>query len=247
MEQEFAAIQNLTQTMTTFGVTYGFQMFGAIIILVVGLFVARWVGHLVEKLCASRKFDITLSRFFANVAKALVLVFVVIIALGKFGITIAPFIAAIGAIAFGASLAIQGPLSNFGAGIAIILGRPFVVGNTITVLDVSGIVEEVRLGATLLSTEDGEIITIPNKQILGEILHNSFANKMVESKIGISYTDDPGPGHRSHQEYARDGARGDPRTLAPSGYPQLCRLRHRDRLPLLGSHPAIRPDPLCGQ
>ena len=191
MEQEFAAIQNLTQTMTTFGVTYGFQMFGAIIILVVGLFVARWVGHLVEKLCASRKFDITLSRFFANVAKALVLVFVVIIALGKFGITIAPFIAAIGAIASGASLAIQGPLSNFGAGIAIILGRPFVVGNTITVLDVSGIVEEVRLGATLLSTEDGEIITIPNKQILGEILHNSFANKMVESKIGISYTDDP--------------------------------------------------------
>ena len=117
--------------------------------------------------------------------------FVAIIALGKFGITIAPFIAAIGAIVFGVSLAVQGPLSNFGAGIAIILGRPFVVGNTITVLDVSGVVEEVRLGATLLSTEDGEIITIPNKQILGEILHNSFANKVVESKIGISYGDDP--------------------------------------------------------
>ena len=191
MEQEIAAIQNLSQTVTTFGVTYGFQMVGAIIIIVVGLFVGKWVGRLVERLCAARNFDVTLSRFFANVAKVLVLVFVAIIALGKFGITIAPFIAAIGAIAFGASLAIQGPLSNYGAGIAIILGRPFVVGNTITLLDVSGMVEEVRLGATLLSTEDGEIITIPNKQILGEILHNSFANKVVESKIGISYTDDP--------------------------------------------------------
>lgn len=191
MEQEIAAIQNLTQTVTTFGVTYGFQMVGAIIIIVVGLFIGKWVGRLVERLCDARNFDVTLSRFFANVAKVLVLVFVAIIALGKFGITIAPFIAAIGAIAFGASLAIQGPLSNYGAGIAIILGRPFVVGNTITVLDVSGVVEEVRLGATLLSTEDGEIITIPNKQILGEILHNSFASKVVESRIGISYTDDP--------------------------------------------------------
>ena len=174
MEQELAAIQNLTQTLTTFGVTYGFQLFGAVIIICLGVFVAKWVGRLVERLCAARKFDITLSRFFANIAKVLVLVFVAIIALGKFGITIAPFIAAIGAIAFGVSLALQGPLSNFGAGIAIILGRPFVVGNTITVLDVSEVVDEVRLGATLLSTEDGEIITIPNKQILGEVLHNSF-------------------------------------------------------------------------
>ena len=191
MEQEIAALQNLTQTVTAFAVTYGFQMVGAVIILCVGLFVAKWVGRLVERLCAARKFDLTLSRFFASIAKVLVLVFVAIIALGKFGMTIAPFIAAIGAIAFGASLAIQGPLSNFGAGVAIILGRPFVVGNTITVLDVSGVVEEVRLGATLLSTEDGEVITIPNKQIIGEILHNSFANKVVESTIGISYTDNP--------------------------------------------------------
>ena len=248
MEQEIAAIQNLSQTVTTFGVTYGFQMVGAIIIIVVGLFVGKWVGRLVERLCAARNFDVTLSRFFANVAKVLVLVFVAIIALGKFGITIAPFIAAIGAIAFGASLAIQGPLSNYGAGIAIILGRPFVVGNTITLLDVSGVVEEVRLGATLLSTEDGEIITIPNKQILGEILHNSFANKVVESKIDrYQLHGRPRPGNRGHPGHAGYRVRGHQGTVPTGGNRKFCRLCDRDRISLLGAHPTVLSNPLRGK
>jgi small conductance mechanosensitive channel len=104
-----------------------------------------------------------------------VLVFVFIITMGQFGISIAPFIAALGALAFGASFAVQGPLSNYGAGLVIILSRPFVVGNTVTVKGVS----------------DGEKITIPNKHIVGEILVNSFANRVVETTVGISYHDPP--------------------------------------------------------
>ena len=114
-----------------------------------------------------------------------------IVVLGKFGITMTPFIAAIGAVAFGSSLALAGSLSNYGAGLTIIITRPFVVGNTIAVQGVSGVVEEVGLAATHLSTEDGERITIPNKHIVGEILTNSFENKVVEIAIGISYDDDP--------------------------------------------------------
>jgi small conductance mechanosensitive channel len=135
--------------------------------------------------------DITLSKFLGNFVKILVLVFVLIIAMGKFGISIAPFIALLGALAFGASFALQGPLSNYGAGLTIILARPFVVGDTITVKNVSGIVDEVTLATTILSTEDGEKITIPNKHIVGEILNNSFANKVVENAVRISYDDDP--------------------------------------------------------
>jgi small conductance mechanosensitive channel len=119
------------------------------------------------------------------------MVFVVIVAIGKFGISIAPFIAALGALAFGASFAIQGPLSNYGAGLTLILTRPFVVGNTIQVQGVSGVVDEIRLAATILSTEDGEQITIPNKHIVGEILTNSFENRIIEASIGIAYGDDP--------------------------------------------------------
>lgn len=192
METQLTAVQNLINTGISFVVAYGFQIIGAIIILIIGFQLAKWLGRVVASLCERQHLDITLARFFGAVTKTLVLTFVIVIALAKFGITIAPFIAAIGAVAFGATLAIQGPLSNYGAGIAIILGRPFTVGNTITVCDVSGVVEEVTLGATLLSTEDGEAITIPNKQILGEVLCNSFAHKVVETSIGISYGDDPG-------------------------------------------------------
>lgn len=191
MDSDLSTLHNLVNQGVAFIVAYGFQILGALIILAVGFLTARWVGRLITGLCSRHSLDATLSKFFANIARLLVLAFVVIIAMGKFGITIAPFIAAIGAIAFGSSLAIQGPLSNYGAGLTIILTRPFVIGNTITVKGVSGVVEEIRLGNTELRTEDGETILIPNKHIVGEILLNSYANRVVETAIGIEYNADP--------------------------------------------------------
>lgn len=191
MKEEIETIEKLFDLIIEFTVNYGFQVFGAIVILIIGVIVARWLSKGVIKLCEKRKMDITLSKFLGNFVKILVLVFVVIIAMGKFGISIAPFIALLGALAFGASFALQGPLSNYGAGLTIILARSFVVGDTITVKNVSGIVDEVTMATTILSTEDGEKITIPNKHIVGEILNNSFANRVVENAVRISYDDDP--------------------------------------------------------
>jgi small conductance mechanosensitive channel len=176
---------------TEFLIKYSFQILGALIILIIGLKLSGWLSRVVLRLCEKRSIDVTLSRFFASSTKLMVMVFVVIVAIGKFGISIAPFIAALGALAFGSSFALQGPLSNYGAGLTLILTRPFVVGNTITVQDVSGVVEEIRLAATILITEDGEELTIPNKHIVGEILRNSFENKIIETSVGISYKDDP--------------------------------------------------------
>ena len=191
MEQELQTFQKTIDTASEFIVNYGFQLLGAFIILIVGWLIARWTGRAVYKVCAKTKLDITLSKFFASMAKLIVLSFVIIIAMGKFGISITPFIAALGAVAFGSTLALQGPLSNYGSGLTIILTRPFVVGDTIRVLGVIGIVEEIKLAYTQLSTEDGELITIPNKHIVGEVIHNSFNNLMVEASIGISYESDP--------------------------------------------------------
>lgn len=191
MEMELATLQKVYDVVVEFIINYSFQILGALIILVIGAKLASWFGRLIENLLVKKNVDVTLSHFLGNMVKALVLAFVFIMAIGKFGISIAPFIAALGAVAFGSSLAIQGPLSNYGAGLTIILSRPFVVGNTIMVKGVSGIVEEIRLSSTVLTTEDGEMITIPNKHIVGEILQNSFENKIVETCVGISYGDDP--------------------------------------------------------
>jgi small conductance mechanosensitive channel len=191
MEKELETIQQIYNVVVEFIINYSFQIVGAIIILLIGAKLASWLGRLVTRLCEKKNVDTTLSHFLGSVVKILVLTFVVIIAIGKFGISIAPFIAALGAIAFGTSFAIAGPVSNYGAGLVIIISRPFVIGNTITINGVSGVVDEIHLAVTILSTEDDEKITIPNKHIVGEILFNSFANKVVEGTVGISYQDDP--------------------------------------------------------
>jgi small conductance mechanosensitive channel len=191
MPEDIQKFQHIYDIVAEFLVTYSFQVLGAVIILIAGIIVGRWVGRLVVNMCERRNIDITLRLFLGSIARLSVIGMFVIIALGNFGITLTPLVAAIGALAFGLSLAVQGPVSNFGAGLAIILGRPFVVGNTITLNEVSGVVEEIKLAATLLSTEDGEQITIPNKFIIGEIMTNSFEHKVVESVIGIDYASDP--------------------------------------------------------
>ncbi|THB72449.1 MAG: mechanosensitive ion channel family protein [Desulfobacteraceae bacterium] len=191
MKDEITAIQKIIDTLVEFGVNYGFQVVGAFVVLLLGMAAATWSAKLIFSLLQRRNIDITLSQFLSGLVKILIITFAVIIALGKFGITIAPFIAALGAAAFGTSFALQGPLSNYGAGLVIILTRPFVVGNTISVAGASGVVEEIKLACTVLNNEEGELITIPNKSIIGEILHNSQESKMVPGQVGISYDSDP--------------------------------------------------------
>jgi len=191
MEEELKSIQKFYDVIIEFFVNYSFQLLGAIIVILIGWFVARKVAGLVERLCLRNDVDVTLTKFIVNIVKFSVIIGASIIAVGKLGIALTPFIAGIGAISLGAGLALQGTLSNYGAGIAIIMTRPFIVGNTVSVEGVSGVVQEVKLGYTTLETEDGEIITIPNKHIIGEVLVNSFEYKIVESIVGIDYACDP--------------------------------------------------------
>jgi small conductance mechanosensitive channel len=98
-------------------------------------------------------------------------------------------IAAIGAAAFGTTVAIQGPLANFGAGLSIILTRPFKVGDTIAVKGANGVVEEITLAATILIGSNGERITVPNRQIVGEVISNSERYRTVDTRLRISYAE----------------------------------------------------------
>ncbi|MHC4604892.1 MAG: mechanosensitive ion channel family protein [Planctomycetota bacterium] len=190
-EGEITAIKKFVETSIETLTKYSFQIIAAIIILVVGFIIARWISSLVLRLCEKKKLEVTLSRFLASVVKIIIIVMVVILALGKFGLSIAPFIAAIGALAFGATYALQGPLSNYASGLTIIMGRPFIVGDTISVKEVNGVVDEIKLACTNLITEDGVKVTIPNKHIVGEILWSSKKQRIIEASVGISYGDDP--------------------------------------------------------
>lgn len=189
-QEELEQVTNLYNMLVAYLVNYSFQIFGAIVVLILGFFVGRRVSNLVLALCAKKSLDITLSRFFANAARIAIIVAAVLIALPKLGIQVTPFIAAVGALGLGAGLAVQGLLSNYGAGLSIIFNRPFVVGDTIRVEGVFGVVKEVHLAYTLLTNEDDEIILIPNKHIVGEILHNSQTDTILELSVGVAYDSD---------------------------------------------------------
>lgn len=184
-------VEKVYETIIEYLVKYGFQVLGGFIIIFIGWKLANWTARLFTDFCNKKHIDITLSKFLANIIKILIFVFTCVMALEKFGVTISPLIASVSALIFGASFAIQAPLSNYAAGLMVIMTHPFRVGDTISVQGVSGVVDEVKLPSTILVTEDGEKITIPNKEVVGQILYNSATNKVVEKIIGISYSDDP--------------------------------------------------------
>ena len=187
MNQELEQLQTVYNTLVEFFITYSFQLLGAIIILLTGLLLASRVAKYVEKVCLKHKLDITLSRFVASVSKIVIITAVAIVVLNNIGISITPFIAAVGAISLGAGLAVQGLLTNYSVGLNIILTRPYVIGDTISVQGVTGIVTEVRLAYTILSDEDNVTITIPNRHVIGEILQNSGPWRLVEAQVGVAY------------------------------------------------------------
>lgn len=191
MDEEIRQLTAIYDAVVEFFVNYSFQLLGALIIVTIGFWLGSKVAGLVQRLCQRHNIDVTLTTFFASATKILVVTIMTVIALGKVGISIAPFVAALGAASLGAGLALQSPLSNYGAGLNIILTRPFVVGDTIRVRGVTGIVREVKLACTVLTDEDDVEITIPNKHIIGEVIHNSHGDTLIELEVGISYLSDP--------------------------------------------------------
>ena len=191
MEDQLDLVTDIYQQVVNFLVNYSFQIVGAVLMLVIGFVVGGWISRAVLGLMARRNVDVTLREFIAGIVRMLVVGVFLLAVLDKLGISVTPLIAAIGGLAVGASFAIQGPISNYGAGLVIILTRMFKIGDTITVQGCSGQVESISLATTVLITEDGEHIVIPNKQIAGEIHTNSFENRVVEAQVGIAYSDDP--------------------------------------------------------
>jgi len=180
-------IQELLPQLMEFVVKYFFQILGAGVLLIVGWWLAgklaAGLGHLLER----KKVDPLLVNFITALVRWAVVFIILITALSSLGVNIAPYVAVLGAGTLGVSLALQGPISNFGAGFVIILTRPFTLGDTITVTGVSGVVKEVKLGFTRLVTEDNEVITVPNKHIVGEIQTNSKSVRIVEGLVGMAY------------------------------------------------------------
>ncbi len=166
---------------------YSLQVLGGIIVLILGWIVSKLVARFIKKLLDLRKVDVTITKFLVGAVKLSIMAFAVLVALGKFGIEIAPFIAGLSVVGFGTSFALQGPLSNYAAGASLIFTKPFKVGDIIEVIKEMGEVVDISLPQTVLKTVDGTVIVIPNKHIIGEIIHNYTDLKKLDIRVGVSY------------------------------------------------------------
>src|SRR6266571_2923263 len=150
-------------------VRYGFEVLGAIVIIVAGLIVARWTGNAVDQRLRKQAMEPPLRILIVRVCKVLVMVFAALVALDKFGFQIAPLVAGIGVAGVGVGLALQGVLGNLMAGLTIIFTKPFRVGEYVSLLNVHGAVAQIELFSTVLLHPDHSRVVIPNRRIVGEI------------------------------------------------------------------------------
>ncbi len=180
-----------TMVQTT-GVDFGINLVTAIVIFFVGKWVVNLIVSGLMKAMQKGDLDVTLRRFIANLARMLLMLFVIIAAINQLGVQTASLIALLGAAGLAVGLALQGSLSNFAAGVLIVLFRPYKVGDWIEGGGISGAVEEVQILTTVLKTGDNKRVIIPNSQIMGTTITNYSANetRRVDLVVGVSYDDD---------------------------------------------------------
>lgn len=171
---------------------FGLQIIAAIVVFVIGRWLARRVSNLIERGLKRADTDPTLVGFFRNIAYFGLLTLVIIAAVGQLGVQTTSFIAILGAAGLAVGLALQGSLANFAAGVLMIIFRPFKAGDFIEAAGTAGSVEEIQLFTTTLKTPDNKTIIIPNAQVTGSTITNYSARdtRRLDLVFGVSYTDD---------------------------------------------------------
>ena len=180
----------LTDRIILYFVEHGMQILTAIVLMGVGVLLAQWLGNIVKRWLRKKAFDEPVSTLIARVLKLLIIAFVGIMALGQMGIQITPLIAGLGVAGVGASLAMQGLLGNLVAGLTIIFTKPFTVGEYIELLGVYGQVTDIALFSTTLLHADNSHVFVPNRKIVGEILHNYGKMRQLDLSVGVAYNTD---------------------------------------------------------
>ena len=174
--------------------SWGLQVIGAIAVLIVGRWAAGFIRKNVQRALERARTDASLVPFVSSLVYYLVLTVVVIAVLNLFGIETTSLIAVLGAAGLAVGLALQGTLSNFAAGVMLLVFRPFRIGDFVDTAGIAGTVQEIGIFVTILNTPDNVKMIVPNSEISSGIIKNFSANDQRRNDlvIGISYDDDIG-------------------------------------------------------
>lgn len=187
-------MENFTSWLADDGVDWAIKIGIAIAIFVIGKIVARIITNLMQKALTKSGTDSMLVNFLVSITYGILIVAVVLAALDSLGVNVTSLMAILAAAGLAVGLALKDSLSNFAAGVMIIIFRPFKIGDFITAGGTSGVVDEIGLFATLMHTGDNQRIIVPNSGILGGNITNTSAlpTRRIDLVIGIGYDDNIG-------------------------------------------------------
>lgn len=190
MTNQIATLEQAKAKIVDLSIEFGPKVVTALLILAVGFFVARWVGGLVQRSLEKLNLEPPVRLLLLRVVRILVFGVFLFMALDNLGVKLLPLIAGLGVAGAGVALAMQGVLGNLVAGLTIIFTKPFRVGEYVSMVGVEGRVEAIELFTTILSHADMSKVIVPNRKIVGEILHNYGKIRQLDLKVGVAYGTD---------------------------------------------------------
>jgi small conductance mechanosensitive channel len=190
MNEQVATISHAKDTMLEMAIRFGPRLLTAILILVAGLIVGKWVSGAFARMLERRQLEPPIRALFTRIVWALCVLLFAIMALQNLGVELLPLVAGLGVAGAGVALATQGVLSNVVAGLSIIFAKPFKVGEYVAIAGVEGAVESITLFSTTLLHADRSRVVIPNRKIVGEILHNYGRLRQLDFTVGVAYDTD---------------------------------------------------------
>jgi small conductance mechanosensitive channel len=190
MNEPVAQINHFRDTFLGLAVHYGPRLVTAILILIAGVLVSRWVSRWLLRALHRLELEQPVRQLLARVVWVMSFGLFLIMALQNLGVELLPLIAGLGVAGAGIALATQGVLSNVVAGLSIIFSKPFRVGEYIAIAGVEGTVETVTLFSTTLAHVDRSRVVVPNRKIVGEILHNYGRIRQLDVTVGVAYDTD---------------------------------------------------------
>ena len=179
--------EQVKSNLILFFTDYGMHIIGAIIILVAGIVVARWLGSVVQRWLERQEMEPPVRTLLVRVVRLIVMVLTLVMVMEKFGFPPATIVASVGVAGVGIGLATQGVLSNLVAGLTIIFTKPFRVGEYIELAGVHGQVQAIDIFTTRLLHPDLSRVVVPNRKIVGEILHNYGTIRQLDMSVGVGY------------------------------------------------------------
>lgn len=192
MNDQLGTLDHVQSEVIDLVIQFGPKVLVAIVIVVAGVYVGRWVGRITDNGLMKINLDLPVRQLLVRIVRIFVLVIFAIMALQNLGIELLPVVAGLGVAGAGIALAMQGVLSNIVAGLTIIFTKPFRVGEYISIVGEEGQVEDISIFSTVLSHADQSQLVIPNRKIVGEILHNYGNIRQLDILVSVAYDTDIG-------------------------------------------------------